>query len=166
MWPQLPAVVWLVLGFLFILVEILTPTFIFVFFGTSALVVGVALWLGLPPGGGIPFFLFSALVLGQLLFLRTAFRRWFAGKAVGAAGSRGEPDDFLGREVTIVSGFEHPPGRGRVSFRGTQWSATSPDSFSPGEIALICGRDGQTLTIEKRRASPAAEPLPDRSNGS
>lgn len=151
MLPQVPALLWLLAGFLFVLVEIATPSFVFIFFGTSAVVTGVALWLGMPNSYGAPFILFSLLTLGQVFFLRTAFKNWFRGGVISSAGP--ESDEFIGREVVVVSGFENGNGRGRVEFRGTQWAAVSTDTFSAGEIASVCGRDGHTLAIEKQIAS-------------
>lgn len=56
---------------------------------------------------------------------------------------------MIGREVTVVSGFEDGNGRGKVTFRGTHWSAVSEQVLAPGEIALIRGREGITLLIAK-----------------
>lgn len=145
---QIPALIWLLLGFLFILVEIFTPSFVFVFFGTSALITGVAVALGLPHTYGFPFLLFTLLTMTQLTFLRAVFKRWFTGGEVGPSGA-GEDDEFTGREVEVVSGFESGSGRGIVSFRGSNWSAVSDQPLSPGEIAMIQGREGLTLTIAK-----------------
>jgi inner membrane protein len=145
---QIPALIWVVLGLLFVLVEILTPSFVFVFFGTAAIATGLAVALGLPHTYGLPFVLFVALTVGQIYFFRAVFTRWFAGGEGRAAGAVGD-DEFVGREVVVVSGFEAEGGRGKVTFRGAHWSAVSNHALSPGEIALIQGREGLTLVLEK-----------------
>ena len=60
-------------------------------------------------------------------------------------------EDFVGRRVTIISGFdEQSPGYGRVEYRGAGWAAESEQAhFSANSAALISSRRANTLIIKE-----------------
>jgi hypothetical protein len=137
--------IWVVLGFILIAAEMFLNAFIIVFFGIAAVLVGVLLWLGLPGGYGVPFFVFGALSVGMLLLLRSRFQSWFKGAATDAK----RDDDFLGRDALVESGFDTAsPHRGKVSYRGASWDArTTAGPFVRGTYVRITNRDGSTLIV-------------------
>jgi membrane protein implicated in regulation of membrane protease activity len=137
--------IWIVLGFVLIGAELFVNAFILVFFGIAALVVGVALWLGLPHANGLPFIVFSVASVGMLLLLRSRFQDWFKGGSTAAETD----DDFLGFDAQVESGFDAAtPTRGKVSFRGASWRARSDAGpFAPGDFVRICNRDSSTLIV-------------------
>jgi membrane protein implicated in regulation of membrane protease activity len=141
------ALLWIVGGFALIILEFFVTSFIVVFFGLAAVLVGIALWAGLPETSGIPYILFAALSLAMLFGLRARFQDWFVGDI---ASDNDSDDDFIGSEVEIVSGFdETSPGRGRVSYRGAQWDARSASQqLIKGSYARIISRHSAVLTIE------------------
>ncbi len=136
---------WIIGGFLLILVELFVTNFIVVFFGMAAVLVGLALWAGMPDSSGIPLILFTVLSLALLFGLRARFQNWF----VGSTADLDSDDDFVGRDVKIESGFDDAsPGRGRVSYRGASWDARSEQGlFEPGSYATIVARKSAMLTI-------------------
>ncbi len=137
--------IWIILGFTLVGAELFVNAFVLVFFGIAAIVVGVALWLGLPQGNGLPFIVFALASVGMLLVLRNRFQDWFKGASIAA-----EPDeDFLGFDVQVESGFDATtPTRGKVSFRGASWSARSDTGpYAAGEYVRICDRDSSTLVV-------------------
>ena len=137
--------IWIVLGFVLIGAELFVNAFILVFFGIAALVVGVALWLGLPNANGLPFIVFSVVSVGMLLLLRNRFQDWFKGGSTAAKPD----DDFLGFDAQVESGFDAAtPNRGKVSFRGASWSARSDAGpYAAGDFVRICDRDSSTLIV-------------------
>lgn len=137
--------IWVVLGFVLIAAEILSNAFIIIFFGIAAVLVGILLWLGLPPGNGVPFFVFGGLSVGLLLLLRNRFQNWFKGVSTDAP----QDDDFLGRDAVVESGFDTAtPHRGKVSYRGASWDArASAGPFAPGTYVRITGRDSSMLIV-------------------
>lgn len=141
---EIEALIWTVAGILLILAEFLVPGLIVIFFGTSALLVGIALYLGLPTGNGIPFLCFSVLSVLQVIFLRRYFKGLFVGRSLGNAEAL---EEFIGHEAVVVSGFNDGNLRGKVEFKGTNWSAHSDCPLKAGDRVKITARDGLNLTV-------------------
>lgn len=143
--------IWIVLGFALILAELFVNGFIIVFFGSSALITGVALWLGwLPSGSGVPLFFFIGLTLLQIVTLRRYMKKIFIGEVAQQDGSVDE--DFVGKSGTVVKDFEPEADaegayHGQVEFRGTQWSAVSASPLSKGRRVKIESRHGSTIKV-------------------
>ncbi len=141
---EIEPLIWTVAGILLILAEFAVPGLIVIFFGTSALVVGIGLYFGLPAGHGIPFICFSVLSVLQVIFLRRTFKKLFVGSSVQNAEAL---EEFIGREALVVSGFEEGNLRGKVEFKGTNWSAESDAPLKCGDRVTITARDGLKLTV-------------------
>ena len=113
----------------------------------SGVVVGAALWGGLPNENGYPFLLFAvssvALVFGLRAKLRELFDKTDAANAL--------KDDFIGRDVSIESGFDQAtPGMGKVNYRGASWKAKSETlHWEAGQIAVVVSRESSLLIIDK-----------------
>jgi membrane protein implicated in regulation of membrane protease activity len=137
--------IWVVLGFALIAAEMFLNAFIIIFFGIAAVLVGVLLWLGMPGGSGLPFFVFGGLSVGLLLLLRSRFQNWFK----GATEAAHLDDDFLGRDAVVESGFDTAsPHRGKVSYRGASWDArTTAGPFARGAYVRITDRDSSMLIV-------------------
>ncbi|MEM7079681.1 MAG: NfeD family protein [Pseudomonadota bacterium] len=152
------ALIWLVIGFVLIVAEFFITSFIVIFFGIAAVLVGTAIWLGLPDDSAIPYLTFAALSVVLLFGLRSRFQDWFVGSLAEHPGD----DDFLGHEVQIESGFDDAsPGRGRVSYRGAGWNAKSDSAhLVAGSYATIIDRQSALLTIE-----PTEPPNDEDANG-
>jgi membrane protein implicated in regulation of membrane protease activity len=138
---------WWALGALLIVVEMLTPTFYFLWPGISAVVVGLILILvpNLSPEGQI--FLFGLLaVVSTVVWKRYAPRDWLStephptlnARAAQYVGRRGRAGDFSA-------------GRGAVYVDDTRWAAESVDGSDPlnGEMVTIVGTDGSVLKVAK-----------------
>ena len=142
------AVIWIVTGAILVLVEFLVSGFIVVFFGLAAIITGLAIGLGVPGDGGIPYAIFALLSLILLLFARKQMKRWFQGDVVGAQLDEIDKE-FIGESVEIISGFDHEsPGYGIVSYRGANWNAKSDTRFhTQGTRVSVIGRSSTTLII-------------------
>ena len=139
--------VWLGVGFALIIAEVTMGNFVLFFLGLAAALTGVAMWMGLPADNGIPYMLFAALALVLLVGVRSRMKLHLVGDSVQGSAD----EDFVGKEVSIASGFnESSPGRGRVTYRGADWNARSEQvAFAPGDIIKITGRDGNTLIVNQ-----------------
>jgi len=139
--------VWLGVGFALIIAEVTMGNFILFFLGLAAALTGVAMWMGLPAENGIPYLLFAALALALLVGVRSRIKLHLVGDSVQGSAD----EDFVGKEVSITSGFdESSPGRGRVSYRGADWNARSEQAeFASGAIIKITSRDGNTLIVNQ-----------------
>lgn len=140
------ALIWIVAGFALIVIEFFVTSFIVIFFGIAAVLVGTAIWLGLPADSAWPYLTFAFLSVVLLFALRSRFQEWFVGNLADHPGD----DDFLGHEVQIESGFdEATPGRGRVLYRGAGWNAKSDAvHLAVGSYAKIIDRQSALLNIE------------------
>lgn len=142
------AVIWIVTGAILVLVEFLVSGFIVVFFGLAAIITGLAIGLGVPGDGGIPYAIFALLSLILLLFARKQMKRWFQGDVVGAQLDEIDKE-FIGESVEIISGFDpESPGYGIVSYRGANWNAKSDTRFhTQGTRVSVIGRSSTTLIV-------------------
>jgi len=145
---ELEPIIWSVLGILLILAEFIVPGLVIIFFGTSALVVGIALWMGMPTGGGLPFIIFAGLAVLQILILRRFFKPWFAGQSLGTEITGEGVEELIGKKVPRVSGFESGSLEGIVSFKGADWSARSEKAPDNCQSFIITGREGLTLIVK------------------
>lgn len=140
--------IWILLGFVCILLEFILPGAIIVFFGTSAILTGLMLKFGLPTTGGLPFWVFMVLSAGQIWFLRKHVKSWFTGSSI-AAEEQGV-EEFLGKPAVVVRGFENGSDNGIVEFKGASWQAVSSDTLLPGERVVITRHEGLTLYVSKK----------------
>lgn len=151
-----PEIIWMLLGIFLILAEFAVPGLVVIFFGFSALIVGILIWTGIISGEGpLPFVVFAAVSLGTLLLLRKQCKSWFVGKSIGSQ-IPGEDDDFLGREAVVASGFDNSRAQaGRVTYRGTQWDARTEEEtpLKTGDSVKIIGRKDSVLIVEKTAAN-------------
>ncbi|MEO3866544.1 NfeD family protein [Rheinheimera fenheensis] len=139
------ATLWIIIGIVLILSELLATSVVAVFFGIAAIVVGLLLHMGVIESYSIQFLLFGVLSLVLLFSVRGHFKRWFVGYT---ADSNEQPSRFsedIGSRVTVHSDFVH--GAGRVVLNGVQWDAESSDGLKAGDIAWVVANHGIKLTV-------------------
>ena len=83
---------WLIIGFGLMLLEFVMGNFVLFCLGLSGVVVGAALWGGLPNENGYPFLLFAVSSVGLVFGLRAKLKELFE-KTDAASDLR---DDFIG----------------------------------------------------------------------
>jgi membrane protein implicated in regulation of membrane protease activity len=147
---------WFVLGGLLLLLEVITPGFVFIWLALAAALTGVLLWL-LPQLGW------------QLQVL------WFAAAAVASVGAwfwwwrrAPRPDagpelnqrvlSFVGSEAVLATGIG--PGHGRVRIADSTWPASGPE-LPAGTRVRVVGARGTVLLVvaaepRDKPGSPAA----------
>jgi membrane protein implicated in regulation of membrane protease activity len=126
-----PVIVWAVIGVILIIIELMSLTFVFAFFGIGALIVAVTAWIGLTPELSSQLAIFSASsLLMMLVFRKTAKKLFF--------GSHDIPPDYKGHKVKVVKAIP-VGGEGAISYRGSEWIA-----FSESSEAI---REGSTVEI-------------------
>ena len=67
------------LGIALIIAEVTMGNFILFFLGLAAAITGLALWLGMPAGNGIPFLVFAGLALVLLVGVRSRLKLHLVG---------------------------------------------------------------------------------------
>jgi membrane protein implicated in regulation of membrane protease activity len=126
-----PVIVWAIIGVVLIIIELMSLTFVFAFFGLGALIVSVTTWAGITPGLNSQLVVFSiASLFLMFVFRKTAKKLFF--------GSHDIPPDYKGHKVKVIK--EIPVGgEGAISYRGSEWIA-----FSASAEAI---REGSTVEI-------------------
>lgn len=135
---------WMILGLLLMLAELATPGgFYVIFFGASALVLGLLSLVGISGPQWFQWLLFTALsVLGVALFRQRLLQR------LEIPSRPDDLDTVVGRIALVVEPM--PPGSfGRVEMRGTAWSAKNigPQPLASGERVKVEQVDGLILGV-------------------
>lgn len=127
---------WLVTGFVLLVFEVVTVTFGVMFFGVSAIVVGIVLWAGVHIEPWLQWLLFSALsVISLALFRRPLMERFQMNKPTAL-------DTMLGEEAVAAEDIP-AGGQGKAELRGSVWSARNV-----GEQPLLRGQRGIVAQVE------------------
>ena len=135
---------WMILGILLLATELLAidAQFYLVFLGAGALVVGLAMLVGLD----LPVWLqWVTFAIVSLAFMVTIRRKLYDKLRVAP---RKIGSEAVGQTVQIAE--ELPPGRScRAEYRGTTWKAVNVDDVTlpAGSIARIDLVDGLTLHV-------------------
>lgn len=136
--------VWLVVGIVLMVLEVVTPGFVLFFFGGAALLVGGLLGIGIAIPVWAEFLVFSVLaVLLTVAFRGPLMRRLEAGR-------RSPPRvDRLEDEVATPLSLLEPGGSGQAELRGTVWKARneSPVPLPSGHPCRVVRVEGITLVL-------------------
>ena len=141
---QNPAVIWFLVGLVFLLAEFVLPGLIVLFFGIGCWVTSLVL-LGFPDisfNAQLGIFLISSIL--SLALLRRSLKNWIAGR--GKAGNVDETEFF--EKQCIAESDIDPDNGGKVSFKGAQWDADSSLLIKKGETVVIKKINGIRLIVE------------------
>ncbi len=143
---------WLCLGALLVLLELVTPGFVIMFFGLSAATVAIicaaagdAFGLQLQLGA------FAVLSVAYVLALRRFVKNIFTGDVAAPERSAAAPQaDCAGRAVTVLERVR-PGVPGRVQLGDAAWEAVSDDGSEllPGDDAIVTSRENLTLKVRR-----------------
>lgn len=135
---------WLLLGLLLFLLELLTPGgFYVIFFGIGAILVGLLASTGLAGPAWTQWLLFAASSLAALLLFRRPLLRRI----------RSAPDrnfDSMVGETAIALGEIGKFQTGKAELRGSAWSArnTGDHIIAPGQRCRVESVEGLTLCVQ------------------
>ncbi len=132
---------WLVLGFVLIIIELVTGTFYLLVLGVGAFAAAAVAGLG----GNV----LVQAVIGSAVALAGAFavHHWHARQRAAAGAS-----NFLdrGQPVVLESWIDEATQLARVKYRGSHWDARvlgAAERPTPGAVLYIEGQDGNTLLV-------------------
>ena len=139
-----PAVIWFLVGLGLLLLELVLPGLVILFFGVGAWVTAlVCAFTNINLNVQILIFLVASL-LGLVLLRKYLKKRFFN-------RSNKEIDDqleeFIGHKAKVIDDFKD--GEGKVEFKGTRWSARSNDLVTKGDWVIIRSKDSLTFNVEK-----------------
>jgi membrane protein implicated in regulation of membrane protease activity len=134
---------WIFLGIGLLILEVMTPGLVSLFFGLSALTVALCAWL-LPLSQALQWLFFSVFSIMYILLLRKSIKKVFSGdKEV----SHNVSDEFTGKLAVVVEAIA-PNRPGRVEFCGCNWTAEAHDEVPVGASVRISGKKNLTLKVE------------------
>ena len=134
---------WLLLGFVLLLLELVTPGgFYIFFFGAGAIVVGLLAVAGIAGPASVQWLLFGAISITAFLLFRKPLLQRFATKT-------GHDVDTLIGETAVALGEIGIQEIGKAELRGTAWSARNVGSTAlrAGERCRVERVDGLMLWI-------------------
>jgi len=136
--------IWILLGLALLAIEIIVPGgIIFLFFGASAIVVGILAAAGLEPLW-LQAVVFSVMSVVSLLTMRGPILR-----RMQARSSEADTVDSLIGENLVLTERIAPNGKGKGELRGTSWSVVNlgDSTLSPGDARPVERVDGLTLYV-------------------
>lgn len=140
------AVIWIIIGFVFFLLEFVFPGLILFFFAVGAWIVAVlCLFLDLSINEQLIIFLISSIASILL------FRRWLS-KILWKRKHSTEllEDEFLGKIAKAETAIS-PGENGKVDFKGTTWQAASDDLIEKGDNVIIVGNESILLLVKSTK---------------
>ncbi|GAB3256380.1 hypothetical protein GCM10027347_18160 [Larkinella harenae] len=140
-WPQL----WVLLGLLFLIAELLSISFVFAFLSVGALTTALLTVLGLTPDLSLQLFCFAVVTILTLVTGRKPLRRWFEART-----KKQEYVESVGDQATVIETIP-VHGEGRIFYRGTEWAAVSKNAASiiAGQSVIIRRMDGSRAVVEQ-----------------
>ncbi len=141
------ALIWLIAGIAFFLLEMFLPGFVLFFFGLGAWATALICWIvpdiGLNGQLGL-FLLFSLL---SLFALRGFVKRTFFGESQDNDLDR---TTVKGGESGVVSSSIVPPAEGKIKYGGTFWRAIADEAIDEGEVVTILSQDNLLMKVVKK----------------
>ena len=137
---------WLALGFVLLLLELMAPGTILLWFGAGAILTAALAWLIPGDTPMINLLLFSLSSLVGLIVGRSLWKRYL---------SKSEDSDLNDRGATMfgsvveVHRTVRPGGTGSVKVGDTVWRAKSEESFEVGSLAKIVAVESTTVVLSK-----------------
>jgi len=141
-----PVTIWLIVGILFGLAEMIIPGLIIIFFGLGAIVTTLTTLVGLTTGFTSQMLTF---LVTSLLFLTLFHKVWKRKRGKINSGDTTNFNIQIGKIVPVVEYIDPVEGSGKVRYQGALWSATSKEKIAPGESVRVIGCENLTLVVEE-----------------
>ncbi|MCH8531134.1 MAG: NfeD family protein [Saccharospirillum sp.] len=143
------ALVWIIIGIVLILSELMATSIVAVFIGIGAIVTGVLLHFGLIDSLAMQLIVFGVTSLGSLIIARKRFKQMFGGFSMDQGEEHTKFRKDLGERVVVEKDFIN--GAGRVRLNGVEWDALSDDDLKTGDVAWVIANEGIRLSVVKER---------------
>jgi len=139
-----PEILWFVIGLILAMLEFIIPGLIVLFFGVGAWVTAIAYLLFAPDiNGQILIFIISSLL--SLFLLRKSLKKMFFKEDPNRQDTL--EDEFIGQTAVAETAI-HADQPGKVTFKGTLWSAVSDEPIKKGQRIKIIGKESITLRVQ------------------
>ncbi len=141
---------WLIMGIICFLLEMMLPGFIIFFFGLGAWITALVCWF-YPITINIQLAIFLVSSLMSLFILRGIIRKTFFGEVTA------DEDDVIvtAGDSATVSADIIPPAEGKIRYSGTQWRAIADEKIEKGSVVTILSQDGLCMKVAKKDNQPS-----------
>ena len=138
-----PAVIWFLIGLGLLLLELVLPGLVILFFGAGAWITALAcVFHDFSLNWQILIFLVASLL--GLVLLRKYLKRKFFGKSSGEVVDQLE--EFIGRKARALDDFSE--GMGKVEFKGTHWTARCKEPVAKSQWVTIVSKESLILKVK------------------
>jgi len=138
-----PPVIWFLIGLFLLLLEIVIPGLIVLFFGIGAWITAIVCAL-FHPNLNIQFLVFLLSSVLILVLLRRSLKKKFF--LEGDRNVSTLEDEFIGKTAVALTNIR-PGEPGKIEFKGSQWPAESEDEITTGQRITITGKDSIMLKV-------------------
>lgn len=137
--------IFVVVGILFMAMEIITPGFIVMWFGIATILAAIPVYLGASTSVVLIVFAITLLILTVFV------RRIFINRFVGKEGVRTNASSLIGQQAVVVETIDPLKSTGKVRVRKEVWSAVAKENepITVGQIVVVKALDGVKLMVEK-----------------
>lgn len=137
--------IWLIVGLLMLVAELVSVVLVFVFFAAGALITALLASLGLLPDLNTQLFAFSVISVLALVLLRKQARRLLENR-----GKHTEYSEYAGETAMVIKDIP-ATGEGKIYYRGAEWIARSATNsiIEAGSKVIIRATDGIKLIVEE-----------------
>jgi len=143
-----PALIWFLLGVVFLIAELLIPGLILIFFTAGCWLVGLITWLT-DIELSIQILIFTVLSLALLFSLRKYCIKTFKGAARDDVDDRYADSKIKKTAIVTKTITQNMPGE--IKFMGSFWRAISDTEINEGQSVLIESKgseDGLTFKVK------------------
>lgn len=141
-----PDLFWFLLGLFLLILELVLPGFVVIFFGLGAWITAL-LCLIWDPGLNLQIAVFTVTSVLSLLFLRRLLtNRFFKGETNSPATLE---EEFMNKQAVALTDIIKG-GNGRVEFKGATWNATAEDDIKQGDRVIITGKESIMLNVKPK----------------
>ena len=139
--------IWLAVAMLFVILEILSPTFFMVFFGISAFITSIVSLFNVEL---IPqFFIFIILSIISLFVFRPFAKEHLI---KDSEDTKTNVDALVGQEALVTEAIDPSTNQGRVKITGDSWMAISEnkEEIATGVKVIITKVDGAKVYVKRK----------------
>ena len=140
-----PAVIWFLIGLGLLLLELVLPGLVILFFGVGAWVTALVCAITDINLNWQIFIFLVASLLGLVMLRRYLKRRFFS---KSDKETQDQLEEFIGRKARAIADFKD--GSGKVEFKGTQWSARCDEPVSKGQWVTIRSKESLILNVKPK----------------
>lgn len=145
--PNIITLIWLIVGILLSVSELIIPGLVILFFGMSAIIVAGIRWITGLESLPISFLLWSLISIVLVFSLRKMMTKLLPSEV--HKGNIDQRIEAIGKEVEVIKTCNADSSEGRIRYQGTTWSATTLEGeIKAGEKATLYHRDNLVWLVE------------------